>query len=178
MHDFLVQMLPWLKEHELASTWADVSGFLIAIFGFGATLWNVSRSKNAAIKAQEAAQSARDSIRRFDTIVDFSTAIAVLEDIKRAHRENGLSAGLPERYATIRKQLIVLRASSGDLSDEHRAVIQGAIANLSTMEAHLDKALASKSELPVAKFNSLLSRDIDKLVDILTGLKANQEAQP
>lgn len=97
MRDILVQILPWLKDHELAGTWADVSGFLIAIFGFAATLWNVSSSKHAAIKAQEAAQAARDSIRRFDTIVDFSTAIAVLEDIKRAHRENGLSPGLPER---------------------------------------------------------------------------------
>jgi hypothetical protein len=178
LREFLVQILPWLKDHELACTWADVSGFLIAIFGFAATLWNVSSSKNAAIKAQEAAQAARDSIRRFDTIVDFSTAIAVLEDIKRAHRENGLSTGLPERYAIIRKQLIVLRASSADLPEEHRAVIQNAIANLSSMETQIDKAIAGKSELPVARFNSLLSRDIDKLVDILTGLKANQEKQP
>jgi hypothetical protein len=178
LRELFPQMLTWLKERELATTWADVSGFLIAIFGFAATLWNVSRSKTAALKAQEAAQAARDSIRRFDTIVDFSTAIAVLEDIKRAHRDMGMSPVLPERYASIRKQLIVLRAASADLSDDHRSVIQDAIANLSAMEAHVDKAITSKSELSVAKFNSLLSRDIDKLVDILTGLKANQEAQP
>jgi hypothetical protein len=178
LRELFLQILTWLKEHELASTWADVSGFLIAIFGFGATLWNVSRSKKAAIKAQEAAQSARDSIRRFDTIVDFSTAIAVLEDIKRAHRDKGMSPVLPDRYAAIRKQLIVLRASSADLSDDHRSVIQDAIANLSVMEANVDKATASKTELSVAKFNSLISRDIDKLVDILTGMKADQEAQP
>jgi hypothetical protein len=176
--EFVTQILPWLKHHELAGTWADVSAFFIAIIGFAATLWNVIRSKNAALKAQEAAQAARDSIRLFDTIVDFSTAIAVLEEIKRAHRETGLSAGLPERYAAIRKQLIVLRASSADLSDNHRAVIQDAIANLSTMETYIEKAFANKAELPVAKFNSLLSRDIDKLVDVLTSLKANQEAQP
>ena len=178
MRELFAQVLAWLKEHELAGTWADVSGFLIAIFGFTATLWNVRRSKNAAIKTQEAAQAARDSIRRFDSIVDFSTAIAVLEDIKRAHRDTGMSSALPERYAAIRKQLIVLRASSADLSDYDRSVIQDAIANLSTMETQIDKAIASKTELSVAKFNSLLSRDIDKLVDVLTGLKANQEAQP
>jgi hypothetical protein len=169
------QALSWLNARELASTWADVSGFVIAIFGFAATIWGVWKSKNAAVRAEEAAEAARDSIRRFDTIVDFSTAIAVLEDIKRAHRETGLSSALPERYGTIRKQLIVLRASSYNLSDAQRSVIQDAIANLSTMEMHLDKALATKAELPVAKFNSLLSRDIDKLVHVLTSLKANQE---
>jgi hypothetical protein len=178
LREFFQEILLWLKAHELAGTWADVAGFTITITGFAATLWNVSRSKKAAIKAQEAAQAARDSIRRSDAIGDFSTAIAVLEDIKRAHRDKGLSAGLPERYATIRKQLIVLRASSNDLSDEHRVAIQDAIANLGTMEAKIDKALANKGELPVARLNTVLSRDIDKLVDILSRLKAQQEARP
>ena len=168
LREYFVLFLVRLKDHELASTWADVSGFFIAIVGFAATLWNVVRSKNAAIKAQEAAQAARDSIRQFDSIVDFSTAIAVLEEIKRSHRETGVSNALPERYAAIRKQLIVLRASSVDLSDEHLAVIQDAIANLRTMETYIEKALANKTEFPVARFNSLLSRDIDKLVDVLT----------
>ena len=175
LYEYLVSFLKWLKDHELASTWADVSGFFIAVVGFAATLWNVVRSKNAAIKAQEAAQAARDSVRQFDTIVDFSATIADLEGIKRAHRETGISDALPERYAAIRKQLIVLRASSGKLSDDQLAVIQDAVANLRTMETHIEKALLSRAEFPVARLNALLSRDIDKLVDILTSLKTVQE---
>jgi hypothetical protein len=178
LREYLLPILAWLKEHELASTWADVSGFVIAIVGFAATLWNVRRSKNAAVNAQEAAEAARDSIRRFDTIVDFSTVIALLEEIKRAHRENGVSEVLPERYSAIRKQLIVLRTSSLHLSDDQRAVIQNAIVNLSTMENHIEKALAAKTTFPIAKYNSLVSRDIDKLVDVLTYLKRSQETRP
>lgn len=177
MREYLFPILTWLKEHELASTWADVSGFVIAIVGFAATLWNVRRSKNAAINAQGAAEAARDSIRRFDTIVDFSTVIALLEEIKRAHRETGVSEVLPERYSAIRKQLIVLRTSSPHLSDEQRAVIQNAIVNLSTMENHIEKALADKATFPTAKYNSLVSRDIDKLVDVLSYLKRSQETR-
>lgn len=64
------------------------------------------------------------------------------------------------------------------MMDEHRTAIQDAIANLSTMEAHIEKSLANKSPFPVAKFNSLLSRDIDKLVNILTVLKSSQEKRP
>ncbi|MGJ5076733.1 hypothetical protein [Bradyrhizobium oligotrophicum] len=176
MVEFLSDGLGWLKARDLAGTWADVSGFLIAVFGFGATLIGVRKSKNAAVAAQRAAQATRDSIRLLETIVDFSTAIAVLEDIKRAHRETGMSSTLPERYASIRKQLIVLKSSGTKLSDVQLAVIQNAVANLSAMEDHLEKALANKGAFPVAKFNNLISRDIDKLVDVLTTLKTDQEA--
>jgi hypothetical protein len=41
LRELFAQILPWLKEHELASTWADVSGLVIAVVGFAATLWNV-----------------------------------------------------------------------------------------------------------------------------------------
>jgi hypothetical protein len=95
----------------------------------------------------------------------------------RAHRETGISSTLPERYAAIRKQLIILKASGVKLSDVQLAVIQSAVANLSSMEDHIEKALANKSIFPVAKFNSLISRDIDKLVDVLMTLKTNQEAR-
>jgi hypothetical protein len=175
--EFPNQTLAWLKTHDLAGTWADVSGFLIAIFGFAATLVGVRKSKNAAVAAQQAAQATRDSIRLYETIVDFSTAIAVLEEIKRAHRE-GITSTLPDRYATIRKQLIVLRSSSGvELTDDQLAVIQNAVTNLSSMEDRIEKALSNKGDVPVAKFNSLISRDIDNLVDVLTTLKTNQEAR-
>ncbi|MCK1454356.1 hypothetical protein IVB36_26675 [Bradyrhizobium sp. 35] len=177
MSDYLTLGLAWLKARDLAGTWADVSGFLIAIVGFGATLVGVRKSKNAAIAAQQAAQATRDSIRLLETIVDFSTAIAVLEEIKRAHRETGTSGTLPERYATIRKQLIVLKGSKVKLSDDQLAVIQNAVANLSTMENHIERALSNKTALPVAKFNSIISRDIDKLVDVLTALKTDQEVR-
>jgi hypothetical protein len=46
------------------------------------------------------------------------------------------------------------------------------------MEKHIEKALADKTAFPIAKYNSLVSRDIDKLVDVLTFLKVSQEARP
>jgi hypothetical protein len=175
--EYLNQLLTWLKAHELAGTWADVSGFLIAIVGFWATIVGVRKSKNAAVRAQEAAQATRDSIRLIDTIGDFSSAITLLEDIKRANREPEISKTLPERYSAIRTKLIVLRGSSVSLREDDHAVIQNAIANLSTMEEQIEKALASKGVFPTVKYNTLLSRDIDKLVDVFTYLKANQEAR-
>jgi hypothetical protein len=104
LSDYFIQFLGWLRLHELAGTWADVSGFVIAIFGFAITIANVKKTKEAALAAQQAAQAARDGIQLFDAIQDFSTAIAVLEEIKRTQRGTGISETLPDRYAAIRKQ--------------------------------------------------------------------------
>jgi hypothetical protein len=176
LSEYLTQLLLWLRLHDLASTWADVSGFFIGIIGFWITIATVRKSKNAAVAAQQAAQSAKDSIQFFDAIQDFSTAIAILEEIKRVQRGTGISETLPDRYATIRKQLIMLKSSSIRLTEEHLATIQNAIANLSTMENLIEKALETKGPFPIAKYNTVISADIDKLVEVFTFLKANQEA--
>ncbi len=176
MSEYFPLILGWLHRYDLASTWADASGFIVGIVGFAITIVGVWKSKNAAIAAQQAAQAAKESIRLFDAIQDFSTAIAILEEIKRVQRGNGISDALPDRYASIRKQLITLRGSSVLLTEDHKAVIQNAIANLSTMENLIEKALETKGAFPIAKYNSLISADIDKLVEVFTFLKRNQEA--
>lgn len=176
MGDFANQFLSWLRLHELASTWADVSGFVIGIVGFAVTIGAVLKSKNAAVAAKEAAQAAKESIRLFDAVQDFSTAIAILEEIKRVQRGNGISETLPDRYAAIRKQLIMLKSSSVPLSEDHLAIIQNAITNLSTMENLIEKALESRGAFPIAKYNTLISADIDRLVEVLTFIRNSQEA--
>lgn len=176
MSEYFPLILGWLRRQDLAGTWADVSGFVVGIVGFAVTIVGVWKSKNAAIAAQQAAQAAKESIRLFDAIQDFSTAIAILEEIKRVQRGNGISETLPDRYASIRKQLISLRGSSVLLTEDHKAVIQNAIANLSTMENLIEKALETKGAFPIAKYNSLISADIDKLVEVFTFLKRSQEA--
>jgi hypothetical protein len=176
LSEYSTQLLDWLRLHELASTWADVSGFAIGIVGFWITIAAVRKSKNASIAAQEAAQAAKESIQLFDAIQDFSTAIAILEEIKRAQRGAGISETLPDRYAAIRKQLIMLKGSPVQLSEDHLAIIQNAIANLSTMENLIEKALETKGSFPIAKYNTVISADIDKLVEVFTFLKINQEA--
>jgi len=175
MQAYFKDFLIWAKANELASTWADIAGFLIAVVGFTATLVGVFRSKRAAVRAEEAAQSARDSIRLFDAITNFSTAISVLEEIRRIHRHNdpaGL-ATLPERYSSIRKHLILLRASPMALDEKQHTAIQGALVNLADIEKRVERALASKNRLNPARINGIISDDIDKLLTVLTTLKVD-----
>jgi hypothetical protein len=77
--------LHWMEVQRIGDL-SGVAGVLISIVGFTVTLWGVFKSKRAAQAAEEAARSTRDRIRLLDTAVDFSTAIAALEEIKRLHR--------------------------------------------------------------------------------------------
>ena len=167
--DFLL----WLKDNQVGDL-TGIAGIIISIGGFFATLIGVFRSKAAAERAEEAAKSARESIRMFDTVVDFTSAIAILEEIKRAHR-SGQWILLPDRYAAIRKLLISLRSSNGDLSDEQISSIQSALANLTSIERRVEKSLSNPDTiLNHVRFNNVISDDIDKLFAVLSELKTSK----
>lgn len=170
----LASLLIWAQKNSLASTWSDVIGLSITIIGFTATLIGVFRSKKAAVLAKQAAIDARDSIRLLDTIVDFSAAIAILEEIKRFHRQNDAWPILPDRYAAIRKHLIQLRSPSVVLSEQQKAAIQNAFVNLVDIEKRVEKSLATKTPLNAARFNAIVSDDIDALLTVLTQLKSER----
>jgi hypothetical protein len=65
---------------------ASIAGVVISVIGFVVTVFGVFRSKAASEAAAAAATSARDSIRAFETIVDFTAAISRLEDLRLMHR--------------------------------------------------------------------------------------------
>lgn len=150
---------------------ASVVGVLISIVGFIATLLNVASARSASEQAEAAARSARESILLFETVVDFTFSINTLEEIKRFHRV-GEWRLLPDRYALTRRFLIGLRHSAVDLTDVQLAVIQGALTNLSAIERRVERFLQGGSPINSARFNEILSADIDGLIKTLAELKA------
>ena len=150
---------------------ASIVGVAISIVGFVLTVWGVLKSRKAAERAEAAATAARDSIRIFDTTVDFASAITTLEELRRAHRA-GQWPILPDRYAAVRKLLINVRASNPGLSEQQNKVIQQSLANLAVLEQTVERGLVAKSDpANPAKLNQILSQDIDELVAIFAELK-------
>src|SRR5438552_2494956 len=96
----------WISENKLGDV-ASIMGVVISIVGFWITVRGVRKSKSAAESARQAAEMTRDNIRLLETIVDFSAAIAALEEIKRLHRELP-SDLLLERYSSLRKLLVTV----------------------------------------------------------------------
>jgi hypothetical protein len=165
-----LQFLGWLEANRVGDL-ASIAGVFISVIGFTVTVVGVLRSQSAAERAEKAARETRDSIRLLDTVVDFAAAISTLEEIKRLHRQADWPL-LPDRYAHIRKLLITLRATNIDLNDSQKTVIQSALANLYSIENAVERALENPSQLKAAKFNALITTDVDNLLTVLSELKA------
>jgi hypothetical protein len=168
--DIWLSILYWIEVRRVGDL-ASIAGILISIVGFAVTLWGVFRSKRAAQRAEEAARSTRDRIRLLETVVDFSAAITILEEVKRLHRTSQWPL-LPERYAALRKLLVMLRTTNPNLTAHQRTVLQNSLTNLYELEAAVERSLGNPTTLKPAKFNAVISRDIDDLVATLAELKS------
>lgn len=165
----------WLESiQQFADHWgnfASVSGLVLSLLGFALTLWGVWRSKAAAEAAQDAALKAKDAIVHSQTIIDFSAAIVMMEEIKRLHRVSAWSI-LPDRYSILRRVLISIRGANPGMSDEFKAHMTGATQQLADCESVVEEFLASGGDKPnPARLNAIVSVQVDKLSEILEALK-------
>jgi hypothetical protein len=163
-------LLDWFTLADVAN-WASIVGIFITLVGFGFTIRNTLKSKTAAERAELAARQTRESIHLFETVVDFSAAISVLEEIKRLHRLEQWIL-LPDRYTALRRHLISIRASAPGLTDAHAVALQTALTNVQSIERAVERAHRNPDSLNAAKFNAALSVDLDNLITALTELKA------
>ena len=69
---------------------ASIIGVIITVGGF---IWTIKNTK----AARDAAREAVEEIQQSKTIIDISTAIQILEEIRRLHREKAWAI-LPDRY--------------------------------------------------------------------------------
>lgn len=149
---------------------ASILGLVVSILGFGFTIFNVRRSRTAAVNAETAADQARESIRSYQTVSELAEAVRAMEEIKRLQRARQWPL-LPDRYEQLRKLLISIKSTNTKLSDRDLETIQGAITHAHSIERQIEKALETgdhKSD--VSKLNSTLSRQSDKLFDLLVGM--------
>lgn len=150
---------------------ASIVGVLVGIVGFIITIVSVLRSKNAAQRAQEAVLGVRRDLRHQETATEFAAALATIDEIKRLQREKAWKI-LPDRYAALRKSLIVIRTANPELDGEHQKTLQAAIALFARIEGEIEKGLATDaSTLDVVQSNSVVSKQADRLHAVLTELK-------
>ena len=118
---------------------ASVLGLFATVLGFLITIWNVRRSRTAAEQARAAATTVQRELSRLDAIADVSAAITTMEEIKRLQRQLAWSI-LPDRYSSLRKHLITIKAAFIGLSDHQRSVLQNAIQHFASIEDHIEKS--------------------------------------
>jgi hypothetical protein len=108
------------------------------------------------------------------SIVDLSSILAALHDLKTLHRVSAWSV-LPERYGRLRSSLVALRASRPQLDENQKTVLQSAIQHLADLEVNVDRLLlTSKTPTNVHRINAVISGEIDALTELLTKLQREE----
>ena len=150
---------------------SSVIGLDLTALGFSFTIWKVLAAKSAAVLAHKAASDAQEAISKYDTVAACSSALAMIDEIKRHHR-NAAWAVLPDRYSAPRRKLIEIRKVFPSLDADRQKSLQGAISQLSAMETAAEKHLARGADPPdVAKFNRIISKHADKLADVFISMR-------
>ena len=150
---------------------ASLVGLLVALVGFGFTIWGVFRARRAAEGAEVAARAARTNLLKLDAIGIISSVITALEDMKRLHRD-GQWEVLPEKYGSARRALIEVRSSELALNEDQETNLQGTISQLAKLEQRVEMYLPDEaSPLSIPQLNKIVARESDKLARVLTQLK-------
>lgn len=150
--------------------YAGILGLIVSIVGFVWTVRAAVSSRDAALQTKAAVQDMRNDLRRAETVSDFSTAVAIMEEIKRLHRLKSLEL-LPERYSQINKFLIGVRSANPLLTADELKIIQNAIAQFSALERLIEGCLAKTTELDTAKVNGQVSKQLEAVHGLLVSMK-------
>lgn len=150
---------------------ASVLALGLSVIGFSWTIWSVIRSKQAAEAAREASIAVRTSLARTDIVAECSTAIAILEEVKRLHRIAAWQL-LPDRYSALKRSLILIRTANPKLSDDYKTKIQSAVSHMGAFEDAIEKVIAGGSEAPdVPRLNKIVSKQVAALAEILGDIR-------
>jgi len=156
-------MIDYIIQKNLGD-FASLISLIISIIGFGIITYNVIKTRRLSVQV-------REDILRSDTVLDFSSAISFMEEIKLLHRKQAWEI-LPERYSSLRKTLISIKESNPDISDEYKRRIQSTISILSNIENEIEQINFNKSSPPdIPKLNLTISRHIDRLQPILIEIR-------
>lgn len=151
--------------------WASILGLTVGIVGFVVTIWNVIKSKRAALSAERAAQLAQNAVNRSHAIQDLSAAVAMLGEIERLQRERFWSL-VPGRYAALKLLLISVRGSTPSLTPRQRSVLQNTIVEATELKQKIERSRTSDVEqLDPAALNETVTRHADKLYELLVSIR-------
>ena len=164
------QVITYIVENRLDSA-SSVVGLGLTAFGFSFTIWKVLAAKSAAVLAHQAASDAQEAISKYDTVAACSSAQAMLDEIKRHHR-NEAWAVLPDRYSALRRILIEIRNVFPSLQADRQKSFQGMISHLSGMENEVEEHLVQGGQPPdFARLNRIISKDADELADVFISMR-------
>lgn len=170
-------MVEWVTGHAYGpGDAASIVGLLVALVGFGVTIWKVRRAQSSADQAAAAARTTADRLRFVETVVDLSALVSDLETLKLRHRLGDWRRCL-DGYADLRRKLVQVRAAGHPLDESDTEAVQGLIQLLYSVEKRVKRALEKENTPLPSELNALLSIRIDAMVAILARLSRPREGE-
>jgi hypothetical protein len=155
-----------------------VSGVVIALGGFSITLWQLALTKEATTAATKAVKTLKLRLQSLEDVVLCRESLTIVKEIARfqdmamAEPSVGVSISLPERYRTLRLNLVELRERQDKHWDsEQRTIVQATVTNLIDAENSIIKFIVK----PTRPFPNLmpLHQSIQVLSGMLTALSVS-----
>lgn len=170
------QLMQYIVDNNLGDV-ASIAGVLLSLIGFAATLYAVFKSQSASKQARDAAEATREALTRFETVAKISATITSMSEIKRLHRVAAWPI-LPDRYASVRQELVLIRSANPEMDANQRTALQGAIQQFSELEQTIETYLSysNRATPRASKLNNIVSLQIDKLNEILDSLRQESGA--
>jgi hypothetical protein len=107
-----------------------------------------------------------------NTVADFASILATIEEIKRLHRVRAWEISL-DRYSFVRRLMVSVQESSPTVTEEQRAVLAGAIEQFRTMEQAVERVRSRNTHehLDLARLNKIASRVLDDLNRVMISIR-------
>lgn len=151
--------------------YASILGLLVTLIGFAITLYNVNKSKKASELSQTAVSNMRKDLARSETVIEVSSVINSLDEIRRIHRLKNWSL-LFERYTTLRRSLVSIKTNYKALTKEQKSIIQSTIQNIKSIEDDVELALLNNTEPKgIDRINKIVADHTDRLYELLIEIK-------
>lgn len=141
-----------------------ISGLAIGVVGFTFTIWQLFRTRKAAVAAKEAAQKTQSSLQSNVMLVDISACIGMIEEIKTSIRNMQYNAALI-RVTDLTSQLIQIRQLP-DFSNQVGRKMQSIVSQLSILR----NTLEARNNEPEQILDSVkINRKLSEISDCLNG---------
>lgn len=145
--------------------WSSFFGLIISFFGFAFTIVNVVRSRDAATRAEEAANRAIQAIKAIEVVDGLVEATTLLDEIARLNRAGQWTLVL-DRHVAFRKIIADLKAHESIEKQDRLAVLQSSFQHSLNMSNTIELFIEGRgiaSTVSVAQMNKVLSKQAENL---------------
>lgn len=161
----------------------------IGLVGFGATLWGLRltfqaarQARQNAINAAEMARSAKEAadsavlrLAKYNLISDVSAASGLAEEIRRYQDQEDWDS-LPDKYNKLAKMYVRMKSRRGLLNTDELTNMQSGVTSVRELANSLKESRAVNEFPNAARFNKVITSHIDDLLELSIRLGETHES--